>query len=91
MIYLIYLLVVGFYVWATVRIVKESLARQDVDFKLEIMQVLKPYNKLLNKKEALYKEKMALENEAIETFALYEITKEIVYSLSDEEAFKIFK
>ncbi len=91
MTYLIYLLVVGFYIWATVRIVKESLARQDVDFKLEIMQVLKPYNKLLNKKEALYKEKMALENEAIETFALYEITKEIVYSLSDEEAFKIFK
>lgn len=91
MIYLIYSIIIGVYVWGIVNIVRKSLSRRDVDFKLEVMAVLKPHQRLQNKKEELYKEKMALENEAIETFALYEITKEIVYCLSDEEAFRTFK
>lgn len=91
MIYIVYLLAMILYIWAVITVVRQSIAQKDMDFKLEIMAALKPHKRLLNKKERLFEEKMSLENEAIETFALYEITKEIVYSLSDEEAFKIFK
>ncbi len=91
MIYVIYTLVMFFYVFAVIKIIRQSLSRRDIDFKMEVMTVLEPHKRLLDKKESLFREKMDLEREAIETFALYEITKEIVYSLSDEEAFKIFK
>ncbi len=47
--------------------------------------------KLANKKESLFLEKMRLENETLEIFTLYELTKDITKSLSEHEAFEIFK
>ncbi|OGX37698.1 MAG: hypothetical protein A3G91_01835 [Omnitrophica WOR_2 bacterium RIFCSPLOWO2_12_FULL_50_9] len=47
--------------------------------------------KLANKKESLFLEKMRLENETLEIFTLYELTKDITKSLSEQEAFEIFK
>lgn len=46
---------------------------------------------LSRKREALFKEKIDLENEALEIFILYEITKEITKTFQEEEAFNIFK
>lgn len=45
----------------------------------------------LRTKRALLKEKLALEEEMIKIFTLYEMTKEITKSLTDEEAFNIFQ
>ncbi len=46
---------------------------------------------LANKKERLYLEKINLENETIEIFTLYEITKDITKTLSEKEAFETFQ
>ena len=46
---------------------------------------------LVNQKESFYLEKIRLENEVLEILTLYEIMKEITQSLSEKEAFEIFK
>lgn len=46
---------------------------------------------LVNQKESLYVERLRLENEVLEILTLYEIVKEITQSLSEKEAFEIFK
>ena len=46
---------------------------------------------LVNQKESFYLEKIRLENEVLEILTLYEIMKEITQSLSEREAFEIFK
>lgn len=47
--------------------------------------------KLRKQKDDLDAEKTRLQDESLEIFTLYEITKEITKSLSEEEAFAIFK
>ncbi len=47
--------------------------------------------RLVNQKESLYVERLRLENEVLEILTLYEIVKEITQSLSEKEAFDIFK
>ena len=49
------------------------------------------YQKIISKKQNLYQAKMKLEEESLRIFTLYEITKEITKSLSEEEAFEFFK
>lgn len=46
---------------------------------------------LSKKKVALIHEKIDIESEAMKTFTLYEITKDIVKSLNEKDAFEIFK
>lgn len=49
------------------------------------------FRKLGSQKNSLTGEKVKLQNEALEIFTLYEITKEITKSLNEKEAFEIFK
>jgi len=49
------------------------------------------FRKLNNQKIDLDQERGALQNEALEIFTLYEISKEITKSLNEKEAFEIFK
>lgn len=46
---------------------------------------------LNSKKEDFSKEKRSLENKALEIFTLFEMTREITKSLSEQEAFRIFE
>jgi len=46
---------------------------------------------LFERKKTLYQRKIDLENEALEIFTLYEITKDITKSLNEEDAFNIFR
>jgi len=46
---------------------------------------------LIEKKDNLFKEKIDLENEALEIFILYEITREITRTFQEDEVFNIFK
>jgi len=84
-------LLVIIYVVVVILMVRSFIEKDDLSYKLEVMEALKPQKRLIHQKNQLYQKKMELESEAIETFDLYEMTKEIVYSLSEEEAFKIFK
>jgi len=56
-----------------------------------VLRAEKAFKKLGKQKEDLDTEKMNLQSEALEIFTLYEITKDITKSLSEREAFKIFK
>ncbi len=47
--------------------------------------------RLVDQKEALYVERLRLENEVLEILTLYEIMKEITQSISEKEAFAIFR
>ncbi|MCA9408836.1 MAG: GGDEF domain-containing protein [Candidatus Omnitrophica bacterium] len=49
------------------------------------------YNQLETKKEKLHKQKINLENKALEIFTLYEMTKDVSKSLNESVAFDIFK
>lgn len=79
------------YVGLVIRWVRGSVMR------LELMAQEKVFNesalsqRLVNQKESLYLEKTLLEGETIEIFTLYEITKEIIKTINEQEAFEIFK
>lgn len=45
----------------------------------------------VKKKDALYVKRMQLEEDAFQIFTLYEMTREITKSLSEDEAFQVFK
>lgn len=49
------------------------------------------FREAVRRKDSLFVKKMELEEEAFKAFTLYEITKEITKSLSEKEAFEIFK
>jgi len=56
-----------------------------------VFQVEEVFKKQGKQRDSLDAEKKNLQNESFEIFTLYEITKEIANSLSEEEAFEIFK
>ncbi len=68
-----------------------------VAMRLELMAQERVFNEsalsqqLVNRKESLCLEKTLLEGETIEIFTLYEITKEIIKTINEQEAFEIFK
>lgn len=51
----------------------------------------KIYEAMLDQQKALSASKVGVENEAIKIFTLYDMTKEITKSLSQQDAFQIFK
>jgi len=57
----------------------------------KLQRVQKVFEKYSRQKSELLQEKQEIENEAIEIFTLYEITKDITQTLSEEEAFEVFK
>jgi diguanylate cyclase (GGDEF)-like protein len=63
----------------------ENDAAQQITFADQV------FREVVRKKDALYLKKMETEEEAFKIFTLYEITREITKSLSEKEAFQIFK
>ncbi len=80
----IFVALVAYFAWKVV----EALALKQQD---RILEESARSQRLVNQKESLYVERLRLENEALEILTLYEITKEITQSLSEKEAFEIFK
>ncbi|MDP8212391.1 MAG: GGDEF domain-containing protein [Candidatus Zapsychrus exili] len=79
------------YIVLVVVVIKKFSKEFILDFDDKFENEMRELNELREKKDLLFKEKMELEEEAIKIFTLYEITKEITQSLSEEEAFKTFK
>ena len=65
--------------------------RIEFDYDNQEETVREAHQVLLNKKDLIASKKAKLENEALEIFTLYEITKNITKSLSEDNAFDIFK
>lgn len=57
----------------------------------ELKSNQKSYNELIKNRADILKEKKELEAETLETFTLYEMTKEITKSFDEDNAFGIFK
>ncbi len=79
------------YLFIVFRCVRKAIARTQLKFEEQILMIERTVNQLKKKKSLLNEQKIELENEALEIFTLYEITKEITRSLHEEEAFGIFK
>ena len=84
-------ILVGVYTYMAIYIARRLFEELNQELTGSFDEIAEQYAKLVKRKEVLYREKMKLEYEAIEIFTLYEITKEITKSLSEEEAFNIFK
>jgi len=56
----------------------------------QLLGMNQEYKQLAIKRESLCEDKTKLEDEALKIFTLYEITREITKSLSEEEALRIF-
>lgn len=84
-------LVMVLYVTLVIYGSKKLERQQQLYLQEELAQKDRDLQKLLEKKENLAAEKLSLQEEAMEIFTLYEMTKEIAMSLSEQEAFEIFK
>ena len=71
--------------------VNRVVLRTETDYTRQAEDARNTYQTLKSKKLEYDKEKMGLQNKAMEIFTLYEITKEITKSLNENEAFEIFK
>ncbi len=89
--HLLMFLMVMIYVVLVVWCAKRIISKEEVGLERSILLEETAFKKIVNKKDVLGKRKKKLENEAIEIFTLYEITKEITSSLNEEDAFEIFK
>jgi len=78
---------VGLVIFCTQKIISQTERRTE----RKVSQTRQTFEGLLKKKETFHSEKMDLENEAMEMFTLYEITKEITKSTNEEDAFEIFR
>ena len=79
------------YVAAVYWLTEQSVAYTEQNYNHKVQTYQDELKFLTEKKEKMYKEKLALEEEAIKIFTLYEITKDITRSLNQEGAFEIFK
>jgi len=85
------LILVVIYIVVVMRCVKKSVARIQLKFEEEVLVAEREVKRLEKNKNRSHEKKNELENEALEIFTLYEITKEITRSLNEEEAFEIFR
>lgn len=79
------------YVGAVLVYARRVVLRLELDAQERLLEESAFSQRLASKKDTLYREKMRLENETVEIFTLYEMTKEITKSLRQEEALEIFK
>ncbi len=90
MFYIFIILNFAYFVWVIICV--REIARQiEAKSKDNIFEREKILNGLTDCKMQLTEEKNSLENDAIEIFTLYEITREITSTYSDKEAFEVFK
>ncbi|HQP10759.1 MAG TPA: GGDEF domain-containing protein [Candidatus Omnitrophota bacterium] len=83
--------IVIIYVGLVIIHAKELAAKIELETYQGVLQAEEISRDLGRQKEVLDSEKEDLQNEALEIFTLYEITKEITKSLNQEQAFEIFK
>ncbi len=70
----------------------EKLTRQQEQrYEEDLAQIENECQKFIERKEYYQKEKLDLENQSMQIFALYEMTKEVTQSLHEHEAFDIFR
>jgi diguanylate cyclase (GGDEF)-like protein len=79
------------YIIVTIFCIKNIVAYLEGQVQKELDLVESKYQKILNVKKNLYQQKLELENEALEVFTLYEMTRKITTSFSEEDAFKTFQ
>ena len=79
------------YVILVIYYARQYIQELSLGFERRLQKVQKTYDRLVNKKDNSLYSKRELEEESLEIFTLYEITKEITGSLNAEEAFSIFK
>lgn len=87
----IFILLTFFYFFLVILFVQTVIKELQREREEKLKEVNRRHADLLSKKEALYEEKLGLEDEALKIFMLYEITKDITKSLSEKEAFEILK
>lgn len=87
----ILLIVVVAYVGLVLYCARKVSVELELEAQEKVFEESTHSQKLANKKETLFLEKMRLENETLEIFTLYELTKDIAKSLSEQQAFEIFK
>lgn len=83
--------IVTFYVGLVIFCAGRLAAQMETDASARLRQAENIFHKMEDKKKELHQEKTNLQDEAMEIFTLYEITKEITSSLSEGEAIEIFK
>ena len=86
----IILLVIAYF-FLVIRCTRHLLLDMEIHTNNCLTKIRCDYENLLEQKQKLYSQKMEMEEEALEIFTLYEITKEITKSLSEQAAFNIFK
>jgi len=79
------------YVLGVVMYAQKQITAIEVLQEEQSQEYRQQFQKLVSQKDLLFNEKMDIENEALKIFTLYEMTKEITKSLSEEEAFQIFQ
>ena len=70
---------------------KRGTLQMELDINGKMRHAKGVFQKLEGNENDLNEEREALQNEALEIFTLYEITREITKSLNEKEAFEIFK
>ena len=70
---------------------KRGTLQMELDIDEKIRHSKGVFQKLERKENGLNEEREALQNQALEIFTLYEITREITKSFNEKEAFEIFK
>ncbi|MBF0522079.1 MAG: GGDEF domain-containing protein [Candidatus Omnitrophica bacterium] len=85
------LIIVAAYAAFVLYCAKRSAVSFEEELEKDLLAHKKDLQEFREKKEARYQEKMKFEEEAIKIFTLYEITREITKSLTEKEAFDIFK
>ena len=79
------------YVFLVTRFVRRNLAHLSLKCAEDVLVAERRVKNLEERRACLRAKKIELENEAIEIFTLYEITREITQSANESEAFNLFK
>jgi len=87
----ILIMILAAYFMLVIVCAKRGTLQMELDIYGKIRHAKGVFQRLEGKENDLNEEREALQNEAMEIFTLYEITREITKSLNEREAFEIFK
>jgi len=79
------------YVVVVITYIQKLIANIKQENQNMVARMRKVYNAMLDQQKALSASKVGVENEALKIFTLYDMTREITRSLSQQDAFEIFK
>src|SRR3989338_713574 len=87
----LFILAVSGYIVLVISCAKRAAAQKELGLSRKLKNAEDAYQAIKNKKSGYAKEKLDLQNKALEIFTLYEITKEITNSLNENDAVRLFK